>query len=376
MIKSIVCFISIISFSFAIDNDGDSLVMEGVRSFYNYEFDKSIDILNEARLQYPDHPGVHFIWSSSKYYISQGIDPVHATYDTLDKVLNQIEPIYKRFIEKEPSNNEYKLYLGSTRGLKARSSLGNKDWISVLVEAYRGFSVIEKVAEEDPELIDAQLPIGIVEYYASVSNIFIRWAVNLYGLESSKEMALEKIANAAKNSKWAWIEASGIISFIYLWLEDMPHEAIPYARRLSNEFPNNFYFNILYLESLIKTNMIADARSLTKQLDKKFEPLTRRQKDWYGPYLDYEKALLLFYENNYLKALPLIDEAIDNYSGELDIILGNLFLLKAKALDIQGNRSEAVKYYNKCVDLNNFSSAIEESDKYLSVPYKGKRISE
>ena len=372
MIKSIVCFISIISFSFAIDNDGDSLVMEGVRSFYNYEFDKSIDILNEARLKYPDHPGVHFIWSSSKYYISQGIDPVHATYDTLDKVLNQIEPIYKRFIEKEPSNNEYKLYLGSTRGLKARSSLGNKDWISVLVQAYRGFSVIEKVAEEDPELIDAQLPIGIVEYYASVSNIFIRWAVKLYGLESSKEMALEKIANAAKNSKWAWIEASGIISFIYLWLEEMPHEAIPYARRLSNEFPNNFYFNILYLESLIKTNLIADARSLTKELDKKFEPLTRRQKDWYGPYLDYEKALLLFYENNYLKALPLIDKAIDNYSGELDIILGNLFLLKAKALDIQGNRSEAVKYYNKCIDLDNFSSAIAESDKYLSVPYTGK----
>ncbi len=376
MIKSIVFFISIISFSFAIDNNGDSLVMEGVRSFYNYEFDRSIDILNEARLQYPDHPGVHFIWSSSKYYISQGVDPVHATYDTLDKVLNQIEPIYKRFVEEEPDNNEYKLYLGSTRGLKARSSLGNKDWISVLVQAYRGFSIIEKVAEEDPELTDAQLPIGIVEYYASVSNIFIRWAVNLYGLDSSKELALEKISNAAKNSKWAWIEASGIISFIYLWLEDMPYEAIPYTNRLSNEFPNNFYFNILYLESLIKTNMLTDARSLTKELDKKYETLTRRQKNWYGPYLDYEKALLLFFENNYLKALPLIDSAIDNYSGELDIILGNLFLLKAKILDIQGNRRESVKYYNKCIDLDNFSSAMAESNKYLSVPYTGKRISE
>jgi len=350
--------------------------MEGVRSFYNYEFDRSIDILTEARLQYPDHPGVHFIWSSSKYYISQGIDPVHATYDTLDKVLNQIEPIYKRFVEKEPSNNEYKLYLGSTRGLKARSSLGNKDWISVLVQAYRGFSIIEKVAKEDPELIDAQLPIGIVEYYASVSNIFIRWAVNLYGLESSKELALEKIANAAKNSKWAWIEASGIISFIYLWLEEMPYDAVLYTSKLSKEFPNNFYFNILYLESLIKTNMLTDARNLTIELDKKYETLTRRQKDWYGSYLDYEKALLLFFENNYLKVLPLIDRAINNYSGELDIILGNLFLLKGKVLDVQGNRREAVKYYNKCIKLDNFSYAIAESKQYLSVPFIEKRKSE
>ena len=122
--------------------------------------------------------------------------------------------------------------------------------------------------------------------------------------------------------------------------------------------------------------MLTDARILTKKLDKKYETLTRRQKDWYGPYLDYEKALLLFFEHDYLKAMPLRDEAIDNYSGDLDIRLGNLFLLKAKALDIQGNRSEAVKYYNKCIDLDNFSSAIAESDKYLSVPYTGKRISE
>ena len=125
-------------------------------------------------------------------------------------------------------------------------------------------------------------------------NIFIRWAVNLYGLETSKDLALEKITNAALNSKWAWIEASGIVSFIYLWLEDTPYDAVPFTRRLSKEFPDNFNFNILYLESLIKTNMLVDAKNLIELLDKRHGLLTKRQKDWYGPYLDYEKALLLF----------------------------------------------------------------------------------
>jgi hypothetical protein len=124
--------------------------MKGVKAFYNYEFDHSIDILDQARNLYPKHPGVHFIWSSAKYYVSQGIDPVHATYDTLDNTLDQIEPVYKRFLEAYPDNNEYRLYLGSTRGLRARSSLGNKDWLSVLVQAYKGFSIIEQVAQENP----------------------------------------------------------------------------------------------------------------------------------------------------------------------------------------------------------------------------------
>jgi len=343
--------------------------MEGVRAFYNYEFKQSINTLNRARSQYPDHPGVHFIWTSAKYYVSQGIDPIHATYDTLDNSLAKIEPVYNRFVKEHPENYQYRLYLGSTRGLRARSSLGNKDWLSVLIEAYKGFSIIEEVAQENPNLIDAQLPIGIVEYYASVSNIFIRWAVNLYGLETSKDLALEKITNAALNSKWAWIEASGIVSFIYLWLEDAPYDAVPFTRRLSKEFPNNFYFNILYLESLIKTNMLVDAKNLIEVLDKRHGLLTKRQKDWYGPYLDYEKALLLFHENKFLETLPLIDNAIENYSGELDIILGNLFLLKAKVLDIQGERRTAVEYYKNCIDLDNFSYAIKQSKQYLRTPY-------
>ena len=225
------------------------------------------------------------------------------------------------------------------------------------------------MSRENPGLVDAKLPIGILEYYASVGNVFIRWAVDLYGLETSKDKALKKISDAAKNSKWAWIEASGIISFIYLWLEDAPDLALPYAEKLSNEFPRNFYFNILYLESLIRTNSFIEAKDLIRELERKFGLLTKRQKEWYEPYLSYEKALLLFLKKDYLKTLPIIDRAIENYSGELDVILGNLFLLKGKVFDLQGDRRNAIEYYKKCIGLNNLSSAIKDSKQYLKEPY-------
>lgn len=369
MIRSIACLLSIISLTFSIDNNGDSTVMEGVRAFYNYEFDRATNILDDARLKYPDHPGVHFIWSSSKYYISQAKDPIEATYDTLENALDQIEPLYERYVKDYPSNSQYDLYLGSTKGLRARASLGNKEWLSILIDSYRGFTIIEKVSRENPDLLDAKLPIGIVEYYASVGNVFVRWAVDLYGLETSKDKALKKISDAAKNSKWAWIEASGIISFIYLWLEDSPSMALPYAERLSKEFPENFYFNILHLESLIRTSSFKEANDLIRVLEFKFDLLTKRQKEWYGPYLNYEKALLLFHKKNYLGTIPIVDKAIENYSGELDIILGNLFLLKGKVFDLQGDRINAIEYYKKCIVLNNLSSAIKESKQYLKKPF-------
>ena len=79
--------------------------------------------------------------------------------------------------------------------------------------------------------------------------------------------------------------------------------------------------------------------------------------------------MLLFYEKNYWETHPIIDIAIENYSGELDVILGNLFLLKGKVFDLQGDRRNAIEYYKKCIGLNNLSSAIKESKQYLKKPF-------
>ena len=118
--------ISLLGFS-----GGDSLIMEGARAFYNYDFDRSIKVLNIARDKYPTHPGVHFIWASAKYYISQARDETIVTYDTLKNSLDHIDPIYEKLVADFPNNHGYKLYSGSSKGLRARSSLGKKEWISV-----------------------------------------------------------------------------------------------------------------------------------------------------------------------------------------------------------------------------------------------------
>ena len=61
--------------------------------------------------------------------------------------------------------------------------------------------------------------------------------------------------------------------------------------------------------------------------------------------------------------------AIDNYSGELDVILGNLYLLNGKLNDIVNNREDAVKYYKLCRNLDNFSYASKEAIQLLKAPF-------
>ena len=70
-----------------------------------------------------------------------------------------------------------------------------------------------------------------------------------------------------------------------------------------------------------------------------------------------------------VQSMMSADLAINNYAGELDIILGNLFLLYGKLNDISGDRSTAIKYYKLCRDLDNFSYASKQSREYLKKPY-------
>ena len=350
---------------------GDTLVRKGVHAFYNYEFDKAVDILNQARVDFPDHPGVHLIWAASRWVRSQANSPVEETYRILNEDLKEIGPVYDSLVDRFEYDPNYKLYQGSALGLSARVALGKKQWIRTLIRSYKGFIIIKEVAQESPDIKDAQLPIGIVEYFAGISNPIINWAVRLYDLDASTESGLHRMALAADEGHWAWIEAKAILSNLYLWVENDPILALEHAKDLAEKFPDNFYFNLLYLESLIRTDNIPLSLVIIKDMDTSSSRLTHRQLEWYLPYLDYERALLSFYQEDYSKALDQVDQSIEGYTAELDIILGNAYLLKGMCHDALDQRGKAKESYRNCLDLDNFSGSMKQAMNYLKKPFPG-----
>ena len=348
---------------------GDSLVKEGVHAFYNYDFDNSVQILDQAKKKYPDHPGVHLIWAASRWVRSQANDPVEETYRVLEEDLREIKPIYEELVLKFPNDPNYKLYQGSSIGLSARVSLGKKKWLNTLFHSHKGFSIMKGIANKSDQIVDLQLPIGIVEYYAGISNVFLRWTIDLLGFEPSVELGLEKIMQAANEGKWSWIEAKAILCNLYLWVEDDPMLSLPHARELVYNFPENYWFNLLYLESLIRTNRINDSHKIIEKMDHQLLNLTDRQKEWYKPYLSYEIALLHFHKKEYRESLKNVRRTIKNYSGELDVILGNAYLLEGMVYDKLSRRKKAQQSYRKCIKLKNFSIAMKKAEKYLERSY-------
>ncbi len=348
---------------------GDHEVWKGVQAFYNYETDESINILQKARIDFPENPTVHLTWVAAKWLHNQANSTVDQTYIDLENDLNDIIPVYENLVQHYPDDPVYQLYYGSAKGLMARIYLGKKEWIKTLEWAYKGFRIIQSVEKENPELADAALPIGVVDYYAGLRNEIVQWGASVFGLDPGKDIGLEKIEKAALDGKWSWIEANGILSFIYLWVDSSPDLALKHSSRLVKAFPRNFYFRILYTESLTMNGKMNTALTSLNKAREMFSDLTEIQKSWYFGYLRYELALYYFNNSDYENAMILANESVERYGAELDIILANALLLKGKLHDLKGERRQAVEAYKKCIQLDNYTFAIEDARSYLKTPY-------
>lgn len=347
----------------------DEKVREGVGAFYNYETEFAVSVLKNTREKYPNHSGVHLIWAASKWLNAQYNGTTESAYQTLDTDLNEIIPVYKSLMEKNPDDQEVRLYYGSALGLMARVNLGKKEWIKTLSNAYRGFRIIQDVAEKDPTLVDANLPIGIVEYYAGMSNSLIQFAAGLFGLEASKDAGLEKIRLAAEEGPWSWTEASAVITFIYLWSDRNSEQAERFSKKLVQAYPNNFYYRILFTESLLRRGKIEEAKKSLEILVEAYHNLTEIQKKWFYGYLQFEWALFYHLTGKDELAIQEVDLAIHSYRAELDIILGEAWLLKGKIHDLNIQREEALKAYKSCLELDNMTQAMKDAETFLQQPY-------
>jgi hypothetical protein len=292
------------------------------------------------------------------------------TYTVLNRDLDEVIPLYKDLVKKYPDNPLYSLYLGSAEGLRARVYLGQKKWFKTLIPAYLGFKIIKGVADNYPDIKDAMLPLGVVEYYAALRSSLLKWAASLFGLKPTKKSGLAKMEIAANYGDFARIEARSLLSFIYLWEAPNNDKALEHATILAEKFPKSFYFLLMYVESLIKTGNHDQAKTVLLQLDIDFNGLTSTQKLHMKSYLDYEWALYWFKQSQFDKARLYTEHSIMDYRAELDIYLANSLLLLGNIHDVNGNRSEAKMAYQKCIKLDNNSNSVRLAKIYIDNPYK------
>ncbi len=354
----------------AADKSGDEVVWEGIYAFYNEDYNESVEILTQARTDYPEHPAVHFVWAVSLWLRANARDGHEIAHKVLQESLTEVMPAYQKLVSKYPDDPEYKLNMAAVQGLRARVALGRKDWLGVVSAGIKGYRGAMAVHRANPDYYDAYLPVGILNYYVGRSSSVVQVLALLFGMEAEEEVGIEQMKLAAEKGEYSWIEAASTLAFIYLWMYDDYEAAFPITRMLRDEFPKSAYYHHLYTETLLSLRWLDEAEAsllVTEKMAADNLPASRQS---WQPTLKYQWALLNFHRGNLDEALQLATASIDEFNTELDTPLGYCYLLRGMIHDLKGERRKAVANYHAAVKLDNYTSAVTKAELYLKQPYQ------
>jgi tetratricopeptide (TPR) repeat protein len=283
--------------------------------------------------------------------------------------IEQALQIYSEQIKQNPSHSEYFFFYGTVMGLRARIQLAEKNYFGVLTSGYNAIRFIKKTEKLYPDQPDFQLPVGLFNYYVSISAPYMKIASRLMRESGSRSEGLQAIKAAADYGNYGRYEARSLLAYLYFYFESNYDGAYEYARKMAEDFPKNPYYAAQTADAAIQIGQLDQANYYLKRIEALLPTQPPRTQK------DYQGILRLLYGSLAL-AQGRLDEAesnliefIKSYDYELDYDLGNALVRLGNVYDLQKRRSEAIACYRKAVQLNNRTAAVSLAEQYLKRPY-------
>ena len=364
--RAIVLFILGLSYSLTADyswqrSPAEPIVEKGENVLYNYQFSKAITFLDSARIIDPHHPLVPFVRIAAKWLHTQVNSGYAASYEMILEEAKAAIPVYENLITHFPQDPEYHLYLGSTYGIRARIALANKDWLDVLYNGYQGLKHNRKAKEMDDMLMDVYMPMGIMSYFTCMSPAPIQWAAAIVDLSSDCEVGLAQLNIAVEKSHYSWMEASNVLSYIYLHIQRDYSNADKVITPLVDEFPGHPYFAFLKGELLAKTQKWDELDELMPALREFASEGPFLQKNECQLKLAYIEGLTAFYHQDFTTAINKCNWMLINYQMEFDWLKGFTHFLCGQSHEKIGEFGLAVADYEEVLKMDSYFLEVEEA---------------
>ena len=343
------------------------MVEKGVNALYNYQFSQAIIFLDSARKMDPLHPVVPFVRIAAKWLHTQVNSGYVASYEMILEETKAEIPIYENLITQFPQDPEYHLYLGSTYGIRARIALANKDWLDVLYNGYQGLKHIRKAEDMDDMLMDVYMPMGIMSYFACMSPMPVQWAAAMVNLSTDCEVGVAQLNMAVERSHYSWMEASNVLSYIYLHIQRDYFNAEKVITPLVDEFPGHPYFALLKGELLAKTKQWDELEKLMTILKEFASKGPFLQQNECQLKLNYIEGLTAFFHEDYNTTIEKCNWMLENYHMEFDWLKGFAHLLRGESYDMLGKRDLAIKDYKEVLKMDDYYPEVGEVFEYLQV---------
>lgn len=322
----------------------DRQIQAGLNKIYNFDWEDGLKIFNKIIDDHPKDPrGYHYkstiyLW----YYLGNFTE---AFLDTFNLLADKSIDLANDQLNIKPAP-EINYLIGAVYYNKSIAKARSGDYLQAIWMSNQMKRYLDAAINEKPDLYDAYLGLGLYNFALSQIPSTLSWATNLIGMSADKEAGLEYVKTAAEKGRLSKVDAEFYLSQIYSKvIIDYP-SAKELLTKLVKQYPKNLLFEF----SLAWINYeINDLNSAEKQLrnvissnDTLYQFVVSNAEHMIGN--------VYFAKNNCDSAITYyrkyLDDALNNdYKGITNLNIGLCY-------EIEGNRKEALKYYEKASSGN------------------------
>ncbi len=361
------------------DRSQPSQLIEKIRlamdASYRMDDQKAESIFNEAISEWPEDPMPYlfkggFYLKKFRYLKSDHEEGIAGLREQILYLNNKVIDIANNRITEAPNEMNAYYCLGGAYGNLGRFYILNGQWLKGFRKGKKGFKIMEKLVKRDQEYYDAYLGLGIYHYFsATLPKVVKAISFLMGGHRGDKKKGIMELKLVRDNSTLLSVEARKILLRTFRWESDW-NGFYHTSKWLSENYPENLYFQIPYIYGLTQNNQYKAAQHLLEKIDSELHndpsqlPLSIRVK-----YYRYS-GLLNFNLGKYSKSAQSYRNAIDLSRAKWPperIWPEDYYYLAASNAKLNA-KIEALKYLKKAVKKGWHVDRLEEQPEWQ--PYR------
>ncbi len=355
----------------------DEQMTKGINYVYEIKFDSANAVFQSMIDKNPKDPTGYFLVAMTewwKIYLNKNDESNDENYrSAVDRCLKVCD---ERLDENE--NDDWALFLkGGVIGYRGFLNGLRDNWLAAVDDGREGLSLLKRCVELNPSNKDALLGIGLYNYavnYVTERYPFLKTLLFFFPT-GNKEEGFAQLKDCIEHAKFARTEATVVLCYVYLAYEKNYYEAEKYADTLYARYPDNpvsqrFLANSYTGESKWKESIV-----LWKDI------LMKIDSSYPGYNKTYLKRETLYYLGLGNMKTGNLDTSLIYYTQSLDMSPAldkdkqspmQVFSALGIGLvyDLKGNHDEAVKYYDRVLNMNDIDDSREAAKTYKEKGYK------
>jgi tetratricopeptide (TPR) repeat protein len=365
----------------------DAPTREGLKHFYNSDYDPAIQDFEKAVKDHPDDPFAanHLLEAvlvrevdregnlNAELYL--GTEFLHAKRSPIDAdVRTRIQELAKQALalsderlKAKPDDVDALYARGVTRSLSAiYEGLVEKAWYTAFRDALGAYDDHKRVLELAPSYNDAKVVVGVYNYIVAALPIYERVVAFVLNIKGGKAEGIESIRQAASAGGEASVDAKTALS-LFLAREHQYPEALSLMRGLYISYPRNFHYGLSEADLLRTSGKLPEAVAAYRDLlalgqrNAVSAPLVARA--------EINLGRTLHSQSDYRSAANAFESAAQLAGTDREEV-ARAKLLAGEMHDLLQERDAATKKYQEVIAMADDSNEIREARRLLKDPYR------